>query len=220
MLNYPHVHLLVSAGGLAPDGHRWMATRNPAFLVPVRALSVIFRAKMRDALKTLGLHDQRSAQVWRKPWVVHCQHTGAVTKVLEYLGRYVFRVAITNSRIETFEHGQVTFRYRDNRTQQLCHVCVPAEEFLRRFLHHVLPRGFPKVRHYRLANTARAQDRKHARRIHLPEPGSPSCEVTAGASLSVPSADQSPPLYPRCHPQFRGCSSIEWGGFSERWISS
>jgi hypothetical protein len=199
MLYHPHAHLLVSTGGLGTDGQHWIGAKHLAFLVPVRALSVIFRAKMRDALKTLGLYDQVSAQVWRKPWVVHSQHAGAGTKVLEYLARYVFRVAITNSRIEALEHGQVTFRYRDNRTQQLRHVRVPAEEFIHRFLHHVLPRGFPKVRHYGLASTARARDRKHVHRILTPEPVSPSCELTAGASISAPSADQSPPLCPRCH---------------------
>jgi hypothetical protein len=146
MLYHPHVHLLVSAGGLTADGQRWLPAKTPAFLVPVRALSVIFRAKMRDALKTLGLYDQVPVRVWSKPWVVHSQHAGSGTKVLEYLARYVFRVAIANSRIETFQCGQVTFRFRDNRTQQLRRVCIPAEDFIRRLLQHVLPRGFPKVR--------------------------------------------------------------------------
>lgn len=199
MLYHPHVHLLVSAGGLTADGERWLPTKNPAFLAPVRALSVIFRAKMRDALKTLGLHDRVSAQVWRKPWVVHSQHAGAGTKVLEYLARYIFRVAITNSRIEAFEHGHVTFRYRDYRTQQLCHVCVPAEEFIHRLLHHVLPRGFPKIRHYGLASTARAQDRQRALRLHTrdhaPSAPGPSSNPSTGALPAV----ESLPVCPRCH---------------------
>ena len=156
MLFHPHVHLLVSAGGLTADAQRWLPARNPAFLAPVRALSVIFRAKMRDALQADALLDQAPARVWRKPWVVHSQSAGSGTKVLEYLARYVFRVAITNSRIEAFDRGQVTFRYRDNRTQQCRHLRLPAEEFIHRFLLHVLPRGFPKVRHYGLAGTAHA----------------------------------------------------------------
>jgi hypothetical protein len=199
MLYHPHAHLLVSAGGLGADTQHWIGAKHPAFLVPVRALSVIFRAKMRDALKTLGLYDLVSAEVWRKPWVVHSQHAGSGTKVLEYLARYVFRVAITNSRIEAFEQGQVTFRYRDNRTQQLRHLCVPAEEFIHRFLHHVLPRGFPKVRHYGLASTARAEDRKHARSILTPEADASSCEQPAGPAISAPSTNDSLPLCPWCH---------------------
>lgn len=165
----------------------------------MRALSVIFRAKMRDALKTLDLYDRVSAQVWRKPWVVHSQHAGSGTKVLEYLARYVFRVAITNSRIEAFDNGRVTFRYRDSRTQQIRRVCLPADEFIHRFLHHVLPRGFPKVRHYGLASTARVRDRKHARRILTPESTPSSCNVSAGPFLSAPPANDSSPLCPRCH---------------------
>lgn len=133
-----------------------------------------------------------------KPWVAHSQHAGSGTKVLKYLAPYVFRVAITNSRIEAFEHGLVTIRYRDNRTKQLRHVCVPAEEYIRRFLHHVLPRGFPKDRHYGLASTARARDRQHARRILTPEPDASSCETPAGPSIFAPTANDSSPLCPRC----------------------
>ena len=199
MLFHPHVHLLVSAGGLTADGQRWLPAKNPAFLAPVRALSVIFRAKMRDALKADALLDEAPARVWRKPWVVHSQHAGSGAKVLEYLARYVFRVAITNSRIEAFERGQVTFRYRDNRTQQLRHVCVPAEEFIQRFLHHVLPRGFPKVRHYGLASTARAQDRQRALRLQTrdraPSAPGPSSKPSTGALPAV----ESLPVCPRCH---------------------
>jgi len=80
--------------------------------------------------------------------VVHCQPAGSGAKVLDYLGRYVFRVAITNSRLEEIEHGQVTFRYRDNRSQEMRRITLPAEEFIRRFLLHVLPRGCAKVRYY------------------------------------------------------------------------
>ncbi|MBL9205378.1 MAG: transposase [Opitutaceae bacterium] len=199
MLYHPDAHLLVIAGGLVPGGHRWMATRNTAFLVPVRARSVIFRAKMRDALKVLGLQDQVSAQVWRKPWVVHCQHAGSGSKVLEYLARYVFRVAIANSRIEALDHGRVTFRFRDNHTQQIHHVCLSADEFILRFLHHVLPMGFPKVRHYGLARSASGPDREHARRL-LPEPvNSTAPDTPSPHAVTTDSAVESLPMCPLCH---------------------
>ncbi|MBL9205845.1 MAG: IS91 family transposase [Opitutaceae bacterium] len=199
MLYHPHVHLLVSAGGLGAGGQRWMPTRNPAFLIPVRALSVIFRAKLRDALQSAELLDQVPPRAWRQPWVVHCQHAGSGTKVLGYLARYVFRVAITNSRIEVFEHGNVTFRYRDNHTQQVRRVCLSADEFIHRLLHHVLPKGFPKVRHYGLASSANAPEREQARRL-LPdtlepsEPASPSPH----AATATPAAECLP-LCPLCH---------------------
>jgi hypothetical protein len=150
LLYHPHVHLLVSAGGLARDGQQWVGARHPAFLVPGFALGKIFRGKFRSGLKKLGWLNQVPAAVWQKNWVVHCQHAGQGQKVLEYLGRYVFRVAITNNRIERFEQGRVTFRYRDNRSQQLQRVNLSAEEFIRRFFLHVLPRGLVKVRSYGL----------------------------------------------------------------------
>jgi len=148
MLYHPHVHLLVTAGGLSDDGAEWLKPANPAFLVPVRALSIVFRAKMCAALKRAGLLDQAPRGIWKKNWVVHCQPAGSGLKVLDYLGRYVFRVAITNSRLERIEQGQVTFRCRDNRSQEMRHVTLPAGEFIRRFLLHVLPKGCAKVRYY------------------------------------------------------------------------
>jgi len=163
LLYHPHAHLLVSAGGL--DGERWVVPKNPAFLVPVRALSVIFRAKMREGLRRAGLLDQVPSRVWRSAWVVHCQPAGSGRKVLEYLARYVFRVAITNSRLEAFDQDQVTFRYRDNRTQQMRRVTLPALEFNGRFLRHTLPKGFAKVRAYGLASASRRTACERLRRM-------------------------------------------------------
>jgi hypothetical protein len=91
MLYHPHVHMLVTAGGLSADGTRWIKPKNPAFLVPVQALSIIFRAKLCAALKKAGLLRQVPPKVWKKNWVVHCQPAGRGQKVLDYLGRYVLR---------------------------------------------------------------------------------------------------------------------------------
>jgi hypothetical protein len=162
LLHHPHAHLLVSAGGLDRED-RWVQPKNPAFLVPVRALSLIFRAKVRDALRQTDWWSQIPTAVWQQPWVVHCQAAGAGEKVLDYLARYVFRVAISNSRLESLQDGQVTFRYRDNRTQQLRHVSLTAEQFIERFLQHVLPQGFQKVRHYGLGAASQADRRQLAR---------------------------------------------------------
>ena len=148
MQYHPHVHMLVTAGGLSADASEWREPKHAAFLVPVEALSVIFRAKMCAALKSAGLLGDIPPAIWKKKWVVHCQPAGRGQKVLEYLGRYVFRVAITNSRLERIDEGHVTFRYRDNRSQQMRHVTVTGIEFIRRFLLHVLPRGCTKVRYY------------------------------------------------------------------------
>jgi Putative transposase/Transposase zinc-binding domain len=134
LLYHPHVHLIVTAGGLSADRTRWIAPKNPAFLVPVQALSVIVRAKMCAALKRAGLLDQVAPEVWTTPWVVHAKPAGDGTRVLNYLARYLFRVAISNSRLERIDDGHVTFRYRDNRTQAIRRATLSGVEFLCRFL--------------------------------------------------------------------------------------
>jgi hypothetical protein len=148
MLYHPHVHMLVTAGGLSDDASRWIQPKNPAFLVPVRALSLIFRAKLCAALKRADLLKDVPSTVWKKKWVVHSKHAGSGQKVLEYLGRYVFRIAISNSRIESIADGNVIFRYRNNQTQLIQRATLSGVEFLERFLQHVLPRGCTKVRYY------------------------------------------------------------------------
>jgi len=168
MLYHPHAHLLVSAGGYCKDHQSWVGLKHSAFLVPVHALSQIFRAKMRQALAAARLSSQVPSEVWDHSWVVHVQPAGTATKVLEYLARYVFRVAIANSRLEVFEQGHVTFRYRDNRTQQLRRVTLTADQFIGRFLLHVLPQGLPKVRHYGLGSSSAHEHRQQACKLLTP----------------------------------------------------
>lgn len=141
-------------------------------------------------MKKAGLLEQVPSTVWKKDWVVHAQPAGRGVKVLEYLGRYVFRIAISNSRIERIEDGQVTFRYRDNHTQQLRRVTIPALDFLARFLQHVLPRGCTKVRYYGIWSSARRTDLDQAR---LLLGGAPIPDTTAAVPV-VPSPD--PALLP------------------------
>ena len=165
MLYHPHVHLLVTAGGLSPDGTQWIAPKNPAFLVPVQALSVIFRAKVCAGLRRAGLLDQVPPGIWTTPWVGHAQPAGRGQRVLDYLGRYVFRIAIATSRLEAITDNDVTFRYRDNRSQEERPVTLTGVEFLDRFLQHVLPRGCAKVRYYGLWSAAHHADRTRARTL-------------------------------------------------------
>jgi hypothetical protein len=145
---HPHVHYLVPGGGLAADGSWQPARKN--FLLPVKALSRIVRAKLRDALRKTDADcfADVPAAVWQHDWVVHCQPVGRGLSALKYLAPYVFRVAISNNRILKLGDGKVTFRYRTTDTGRLKTCTLPAEEFIRRFLQHVLPRGFVKVRYY------------------------------------------------------------------------
>jgi hypothetical protein len=196
MLYHPHVHFLVSAGGLSADGQTWVPAKNPRFLVPVRALSVIFRAKMRRALKGAGLLPQIPPHTWTRQWVVHAQHAGSGQKVLDYLGRYVFRIAISHSPLEALQHGQVTFRYRDNRTQQVQKLQLPAAEFIKRFLQHVLPQGLAKVRHYGLASPAAGQ--RHAMAMALLQAAASKSNSPAPVPQSRPPKVQQSLRCPYC----------------------
>jgi hypothetical protein len=117
-------------------------------LLPVKALSRIVRAKFRDALRQTPLFALVPASVWRQTWVVHCLPVGNGFTALRYLAPYIFRVAISNNRIMKVAEGKVTFRYRTTDTGKLKTCTLPAEEFIRRFLQHVLPKGFVKVRYY------------------------------------------------------------------------
>ena len=165
LLFHPHVHLMVTAGGLSADRTHWIAPTHPAFLVPVRALSEIVRAKMCAAVTHAGLLGQVPAAVWTTPWVVHAQPAGDGARVLDYLARYLFRVAITNSRLDQIDDDQVTFRYRENRTQAIRRATLSGVEFLRRFLQHVLPRRYTKVRYYGLWSATRRADLDLARTL-------------------------------------------------------
>ncbi len=196
LLYHPHVHLLVTAGGLSRDGTQWLAPRHPAFLVPVQALSVLFRATLCAGLKRAGLLAHGPSGVWGKRWVVHCQRAGCGEQVLDYLGRYVFRIAISNSRLEQIQDNQVTFRYRDNRTHALRHVTLSGVEFLRRFLQHVLPRGCTKVRYYGLWSPTFHERLEHARTLLSPPPPTTATGPVLDSTPSTSPA--SPPRPARC----------------------
>ena len=160
---HPHLHCLVTGGGLSPDGQTWMSARDN-YLVPVKALSRLFRgiflARVRRQFEDIHL----PKSIWQKDWVVHCKPAvhGSRT-VLNYLARYIHRVAIANSRIISIDNGRVTFRYKDSKSgAYIKTMTVSAEEFIRRFLQHVLPAGIHKVRYYGLWSSS---NRKHLRKM-------------------------------------------------------
>ena len=163
LLYHPHVHYLVTGGGLSNAG-RWLPSRKD-FLVPVKALSPIFRAKFRDELKNTELFALVQAPVWRQAWVVHSEPVGSGQAAFKYLAPYIFRVAISNRRLEKLQHGQVTFSYKESATQQLKRCTITATEFIRRFLQHVLPPRFIKVRYYGLLSPAHRQLLQKARQL-------------------------------------------------------
>jgi hypothetical protein len=143
---HPHIHYVVPGGGFDSDGH-WQAA-DRGFFLPVRALSPIYRAKFRDEMESAGLADEIDAEVWKVDWNVNCQAVGDGGASLEYLSRYVFKVGISEGRIVTADEAQVVFRYRKVNSQRERTLTLAPDEFIRRFLQHVLPSGFMKVRHF------------------------------------------------------------------------
>ena len=216
--HHPHVHGVVTGGGLSCNERgqvqaapRWLSCR-PGFFLPVRVLSRVFRGKFLAALRGLHaqgklklprrLHEATAFTAWLSPlyakdWVVYAKPPfGGPEQVLKYLARYTHRVALSNHRLVKLEHGRVTFRYKDyadERKEKL--LTLSAEEFLRRFLQHVLPKGFTKIRHYGLLSNRQRQARlRLARRLLLP--------ITALASAALAAIE--PAELPRC-PQ---CGSV------------
>jgi predicted RNA-binding Zn-ribbon protein involved in translation (DUF1610 family) len=177
LVRHPHVHCVVPSGGLSPDHRRWMPPKYPGFFLPVKVLSQVFRGKFVEMLRraydrhdldlagaTASLHDPAQ---WRAfvdalfdtDWVVYAKPAfGGAPAVLRYLGRYTHRVAISNHRLLVFDGERVTFSYKDYaRGDQRRTMTLHAMEFLRRFVQHILPRGFVRIRQSGfLANARRA----------------------------------------------------------------
>ena len=167
LLDHFHLHCLVPAGVLSFDRNRWVSARQD-FLFPVKALSLVFRTKFLDSLKKsfdqnkllfvgqiAPWADARSfnallERLRKNPWVLYAKKPfGSPAHVLDYLGRYTHRVALSNNRIRAIHNGEVTFAYRDRKNQDRRKLMtLDAEEFIRRFLLHVIPKGFIRVRHY------------------------------------------------------------------------
>jgi hypothetical protein len=198
---HPHAHLLVTAGALSADGTTWMKPVHPRFLLPGFKLAQIFRAKLRDALLRAGLAAALDPAVWSRRWVVHVQSIGRGEHAALYLSRYVYRVALCNDRIERFADGQVTFRYTHARTHETRRMTLPVHHFLDRFLLHVLPRGFARIRsygllspsHYKKLQRARHLLQRHAAAI------APAREAPTESNPSAPAAPPTTARCPRCH---------------------
>jgi hypothetical protein len=209
LTHHPHVHGIVPGGGLSPDGERWVACK-PGFFLSVRVLSRLFRRRFLEALGQLhrsgrlrffgefaALTDARAFAHWLAPlrkceWVVYAKRPFAGPEaVLAYLSRYTHRVAISNSRLVAMDEQGVTFRWKDYRAKGRTRrktMTLDADEFMRRFLLHVLPGGFHRIRHYGLlANGNRAASLARIRELLGQE---------ADAVAQIASLDAEP-----CHPQ-------------------
>ena len=199
--HHPHVHCVIPAGGLAPDRERWIHVRRD-FFVPVRVLRKVFRGKFTEGLKRLwrekrlclpgalkALNQEKTFRTFlrslhRKKWVVYAKPPfGGPAHVLQYLARYTHRVAISNHRIVNFAEGKVAFRWKDyaHSSQQRV-MTLDADEFLRRFLQHLLPRRFVRIRSFGfLSNRQRSASLALCRQLlavaDVPVPEAKTCET-------------------------------------------
>ena len=199
LLHHPHIHFLVPGGGIAPDGQSWIACR-PGFFLPVTVLSSMFRglflhhltkAFAAGALNFFSAYRHLNepaafrrylAPVWNKPWVVYTKRPFAgPAQVLDYVGRYTHRVAISNNRLVSMDNGKVSFRwkdYRDGDRQKT--MTLEGAEFIRRFLIHVLPAGFHRIRYFGfLGNRHRARKLERCRELLGMASPKPAVDPTA-----------------------------------------
>ena len=208
LTHHPHVHMIVPGGGISRDGSKWVACR-PRYLLPVPVLSQLFRrlfleklvaAHRTGELQFFGNHapltDRQAFAAFLAPlrnskWVVYCKHPfGGPKQVLRYLARYTHRVAISNRRLVAYDDKGVTFKWKDYRAEgheRYKLMTLTNHEFIRRFLIHVLPGGFHRIRHYGLfANGSRADNIARAREL-LAVP-TPKTDRAAASNASEPSA--------------------------------
>src|ERR1700678_4146676 len=184
---HPHVHCLVSGGGISEDANTWHPARRK-FLVPIKALAKLVRGKFRALLKRKCPDLVIPEAVWRRPWILHVTAWGKGEQaVLDYLARYVFRIALTNARIVGLDDETVTIQFKDRKTGQARTCRLSGEEFMRRFLQHVLPRGFHKVRYFGLWHPAQRHNAARVRQM---------LQLEAPAKLDPPHDPIVPPLVP------------------------
>lgn len=144
---HPHIHFVVPGGAISMEDGQWHPSRVD-FYLPVKALSKIFKAKFKDEMKKAGLFEAIPPDAWASGWNVNSQAVGNSGRSVKYLAPYVFKIAISDSRIVKVEDRMVFFRYKKSGSDRWRTMALDAMEFLRRFLQHVLPTGFMKVRYY------------------------------------------------------------------------
>ena len=188
LVYHPHIHFLVPGGGLSCDGRRWVRPPNPDYLLPGARLAARFRSRLRAAFRAVPeLAPSATGAAWRKTWVVNVQPAGRGEKALDYLAAYVHRTALGSQRILSDDGRRIVVRYRDRETDRWETMALAPDEFLRRWLQHVLPRGFVRVRYYGWLSSAARQRRERILRLLFWEPPS---------RIPVPPAP--PPLCPCC----------------------
>lgn len=186
---HPHIHYVVPGGAFSSANGCWQRS-GERFFLPVQALSPIFRAKFRERIEKAGILAEIPKEVWTKSWNINSQAVGSSEASIKYLAPYVFRVAISNHRIVKVENGRVTFTYQKVGEAKTCVMELDAIEFIRRFLQHVLPSGFMKVRHYGFLSPNSSISLDEARG---------KIEITYGFEVTEPEREAKPKAEFKCN---------------------
>jgi len=194
---HPHLHFLIPGGGLSQKAGKWLPARHK-YLLPEKPLAKIFRAKFRDLLKKTRLFHLAPSKVWRQDWVVDIIPVGAGEEALKYLAPYIFRVAISNRNILALKDRHVTFRYRDSKSKTSRTATLPAPRFIGRFLQHVLPRGFQKVRTYGLLHPKQRHRLAIVKEQLQPKPSAAANPSPQSHSPHHTPSSTPPVLCPKC----------------------
>ena len=213
LIFHPHIHYLVPGGGLSPDGRQWIAAR-PNFLLPIKALGLrcltLFKNRLQE--KHPDLFVRVPAKVWKRHWNVDSRPAGSGLNALRYLARYVFKTATANKTVQLLPNGMVRWDYQDSQTAKPASIQLEPLEFMRRFLQHVLPRGFARVRTFGWLHPA-AKVRLNRVRALLRQkplltpaeaqtwspPAEPDLELPKPPTAEIGTA----PRCPRCHQPMR-----------------
>ncbi|MGC9458001.1 MAG: IS91 family transposase [Halothiobacillaceae bacterium] len=222
LLFHPHLHCVVTGGGLTADGDHWVAARE-GYLLPVKVMARLFRGKFLHGLQQLyetgelsfagsteSLNHPRAFaalrdQLYRQDWIVYAKPPfGGAEHVYRYLGRYTHRVAIANSRLIAMEGDRVRFHWKDYaHGNQIRQMTLSAEEFIRRFLLHVLPKRFVRIRHYGLMAGRNVDTRLARCRALLESAAEPSSTPSPSAALTLPGDEKDWKTCPRCRGALR-----------------
>ena len=208
LIYHPHIHYLIPGGGLSLDGRRWVAAR-PNFLLPVKPLGAQCRTLFQQRLhrEHPELYAQVPATVWRRHWIVDSRPVGSGETALRYLSRYIFKTATANRSVDCAPDGQVQWPYRSRQTGQLTTLTLGPLEFLARFLQHILPRSFARVRTFGwLHPAAKVRGNRVRALLHQPprltaaetQAWQPPTETVASPAVPAAPAPSPVPRCPRC----------------------
>jgi hypothetical protein len=196
---HPHIHYIVPGGALSKDDGKWHSSRID-FYLPVRAMSIIFKEKFRDEMKKTSFYASIPTEVWKLEWNINCQAIGSSEQSVKYLAAYVFKVAISDSRIVKVKDRKVFFRYKKRSSERWRTMHLDVMEFLRRFLQHVLPTGFMKIRYYGFLHPSSSVTLEEIREL---------IEISSGLEIVI-LEPQSKPVPPITCPNCGGELKYRW----------